>query len=291
MGKRETSIFEDLIEAPWWVSVLLAFLVYYLFFQRIPQIQSDSIVFKGLAQASQGIGTMILLLLAGATLLSLIRSWAIKWKGRSKEKKDGLQDESVFGETEGSPFFYRQKFSLFTPAERNFLNALEVAVGNRFRIFGKTRVADLLEPRERKDKKEWHSAFNKIKAKHIDFVLCDPKTFAPVVAIELNDSSHSRPDREERDKFLTFAFESAGLSLLFTPTQSKYNPGLLAVTIEACLGNELKKNEPAIPIEDGVDISLEFDVLEDEKGITTERKVVAKVFDMKTGKEEVVDLD
>jgi hypothetical protein len=35
-------------------------------------------------------------------------------------------------------------------------------------------------------------AFAKIRAKHLNFVLCDPKTLAILCAIELDDSTHDR---------------------------------------------------------------------------------------------------
>ena len=46
----------------------------------------------------------------------------------------------------------------------------------------------------------WAQAWrNRIHAKHIDFVLCDPGNLQPILCIELDDPSHNRPDRIERD--------------------------------------------------------------------------------------------
>ena len=82
------------------------------------------------------------------------------------------------------------------------------------------RIADLLRVNSNSGtKRKW---LNKILAKHIDFVLCDPGNLQPIVCIELDDPSHNRPERIERDVFVNKAFESAGIPLLRIPTQASY---------------------------------------------------------------------
>lgn len=61
---------------------------------------------------------------------------------------------------------------------------------------------------------EWKIAFNKIAKKHFDFVLCCPKTMVIKMAIELDDSSHNKPKRIERDKFVNAACDSASFKLV-----------------------------------------------------------------------------
>jgi very-short-patch-repair endonuclease len=78
----------------------------------------------------------------------------------------------------------------------------------------------------------------KILAKHVDFVLCDPESLAPLLAIELDDASHDRPERKERDEFVDHAFESAGLPLLRIRNGSSYDPAALRQLIDDSLGGE-----------------------------------------------------
>ncbi|MBR9884403.1 MAG: DUF2726 domain-containing protein [Oceanospirillales bacterium] len=40
------------------------------------------------------------------------------------------------------------------------------------RLFGKVRVADLLEPEPSRNRSQWQKAFNRTIAKHFDFVIC-----------------------------------------------------------------------------------------------------------------------
>lgn len=58
----------------------------------------------------------------------------------------------------------------------------------------------------------------------MDFVLCDPETSRPIIAIELDDPSHARPDRIERDEMIDKAFKDAELPLLHIRAAYRYDP-------------------------------------------------------------------
>jgi hypothetical protein len=103
---------------------------------------------------------------------------------------------------------------LFTPAELAFLRVLDLAAGEHYRVFGKVRVADVIAVFPVRDRGAWQRAFNKISAKHFDFVLCRRDTMAVVAAIELNDSSHGRKKRQTRDAFLEEVCASVKLPLV-----------------------------------------------------------------------------
>ena len=113
--------------------------------------------------------------------------------------------------------------ALFTAAERSFLGVLDQAVGDRYRVFGKVRVADVIRPAKGIDKGQRAVLFNQIKAKHLDFVLCDPKTLDIKGAVELNDSSHASKSRSARDELLQRAFKNAQLPLLMVPARRSYS--------------------------------------------------------------------
>ncbi|KEA61748.1 putative queD like [Marinobacterium lacunae] len=68
---------------------------------------------------------------------------------------------------------YRQRKTLFTAAERSFLGVLDSIIDpQQHRVFGKVRVADLIEPEPNRNRSQWQKAFNRISAKHFDFVIC-----------------------------------------------------------------------------------------------------------------------
>lgn len=107
-----------------------------------------------------------------------------------------------------------QKRWLFSLNEKNAYFALKPIAGELgYTVFAKVRLLDLLEPR--KDSKMYRSYFNKVQAKHVDFVLCDKKMVARII-IELDDSSHNRPDRQARDSFVDEILENVGYKVIHT---------------------------------------------------------------------------
>ena len=121
------------------------------------------------------------------------------------------------------PYFARER--LVTKTELRFFRSLRKAVQGEWEIFAMVRIADLLRVKKgTKNKRIW---INKILAKHVDFVLCDRNSLKPLLCIELDDSSHERPDRIERDKFVDEAFDAANLPLIRIPVSENYPPAEL----------------------------------------------------------------
>ena len=98
-------------------------------------------------------------------------------------------------------FPYTRNRALFSPAERSFLGALEQAVGENYRIFGKVRIADIVSVKPTANQSAWLHAVDEISAKHFDFVICDKKNLSIRCAIELDDETNGSRQRQERDTF------------------------------------------------------------------------------------------
>lgn len=130
---------------------------------------------------------------------------------------------------------YQKKDSLLTEAEKQLFAILQQLVGERYLIFSQVSLLEILFPIVGLSSRLRYSAHNRIQAKHIDFLLCEKETTRPLVAIELDDSSHYRADRIARDDFLNEAFKSAGLPLLHIKTSSHYNPERVLAEINAVL--------------------------------------------------------
>ncbi len=120
------------------------------------------------------------------------------------------------------PLKYKRVKNIFTPSEKKFYFVLKEVVEDRYLIFAKVRVADVLLPVSAKDRSRWRSAFNKVACKHFDYVLCD-HDLRILAAIELDDASHKRKDRQERDIFLEWACKSAGFPLIRVKTAKHYD--------------------------------------------------------------------
>ena len=92
---------------------------------------------------------------------------------------------------------YCRKDFLLTPAERSLYGVLTEAVQGRHLIFAKVRLLDLVWLPKGTESRQSH--LNRVQSKHVDFVLCDRDVVRPLMVIELDDSSHDRSDRKDRD--------------------------------------------------------------------------------------------
>lgn len=118
---------------------------------------------------------------------------------------------------------YVRQDALFTPAEQVFFRVLDQALEPHWLIFGKVRLADIIKTQDGLDRSRQRGAFNKICAKHLDFVLCRADTLTVIGVIELDDRSHERPDRKARDHFVDQALLAAGVPILHVPVTRTYN--------------------------------------------------------------------
>jgi hypothetical protein len=125
------------------------------------------------------------------------------------------------------------KAQLLSEAEKNFMEALDNAVGEDYRVLSKVRLADVIRPKAgRGDGKAWGAAFARIKSKHLDFLLCDHSTFDTVCGVELDDKSHARADRATRDGLVERAMKGAGVPLARFPVRRDYRAADIVKTIK-----------------------------------------------------------
>lgn len=118
---------------------------------------------------------------------------------------------------------YNQQKTLLSAAERSFYGVLCRAAEGRAIVFVKVRVGDVLKTKAGLSASVRQSAFNKIAAKHFDYVLCSPNDLSILSAVELDDSSHNTPKRIERDEFLMEACKAANLTLHRIKAKNSYN--------------------------------------------------------------------
>lgn len=121
------------------------------------------------------------------------------------------------------PRFYCQKESLFTPAERAFHDALESLDFQGVTITAKVCLTDIIGIKPRTPWKERQRALNRIRSRHVDFLLVARRDGRPLLGLELVDLSPDEDDRSAHDEFVDATFASAGIPLLHIPARSQYD--------------------------------------------------------------------
>jgi hypothetical protein len=137
---------------------------------------------------------------------------------------------------------YRLRDDFLSPAEFSFYKVLASLVGTRLTVQSKVRLADIFFVARPNEKIAF---FNRIAQRHLDFLVCEAKTMKPLFGIELDDSSHQRSDRQERDEFVEQVFQAARLPLLRVSVQREYDPREIAAKIAPLIKD--KVGVPAAP--------------------------------------------
>lgn len=148
----------------------------------------------------------------GNTILTIAIVLLLVGIARLIEEKTKAQRDSE-RDKKNEAYQYSKRYYFFTKNELYFYRALlPIATQMNLTVFAKPRLADIIEPKKGAGNRD--ACFTRIKSKHIDFLLCEQLQIKPVLAIELDDSSHDVPKRIERDKFVDHAMKSAGLPIL-----------------------------------------------------------------------------
>lgn len=138
---------------------------------------------------------------------------------------------------------YRQRQDFLSRAELSFYHVLRTAVGEAFTVCCKVRLGDIFHVVGHSGK-EWTSWSNRISSKHVDFLICEAHTMQPVAAVELDDSSHERGDRQGRDAFVDRVFEAAGLPIMHEQARRAYTVDSLRESLRLALA--MKREATAV---------------------------------------------
>jgi hypothetical protein len=143
-------------------------------------------------------------------------------------------------------FPFAVKKQLFTAAERQFLQLIEQAVGDEFRVMCRIKLIDLLSLRSNTDKKIANSALLRAGGKQIDFVLCDRKDMTPVMAIDLVYGKGKDGHNTQRDFFVSGALDTASIPHVRIKAKGGYKVSEIKECIEAKL-IPLRRRQGKVP--------------------------------------------
>jgi len=171
----------------------------------------------------------ILIIIAIAVFIVLIVVKFIKWliglfsyrntSNEAYELSEDLQGGSHKYDVEANLDYALTSEGLLTKREQSFFHML-LPIAQKYNLYVaiKPRLADFIEVTLNRyaggiESSGWHSSFNKIAQKHIDFLLCDLKTLKPLLAIELDDKTHLQDKVVERDEFVNNLYDKIRLSI------------------------------------------------------------------------------
>lgn len=125
---------------------------------------------------------------------------------------------------------YQKKQYLLTIPERTFFDVLQNILGNSYHIFPQVNLDKIVHVEKGTGKYQLY--YHRINQYSVDFIICDKSNLTPVLAIELDDSSHLLSKRQDRDDFVNQVFADAGLAILRVPVKQTYDTQSLTVQIQ-----------------------------------------------------------
>ncbi len=138
---------------------------------------------------------------------------AVEFAGLIKKSRRTETDESEPADEPKPLPEYRRKSCIMTRPETDAFALLRELFGDRYEIFPQVALNTVI------DKLTQNSYRNEL-FRVIDFLIADKITYAPLILIELDDSSHRRADRAERDRKVREICARAGLPIVgFTPAE------------------------------------------------------------------------
>ena len=118
--------------------------------------------------------------------------------------------------------FYKPKRYVTTMNEMNFYRVLlEIAKELDYILFAQVSLYNIIKMKDNLDYSTHTKYFNKIASKSIDFVLVDKKCRIKL-CIELDDNTHKKKNRNERDIFINKLFKDLEIDLLRYPVYNTY---------------------------------------------------------------------
>ena len=116
---------------------------------------------------------------------------------------------------------YVKKNYLMSKAEHEFFKVLQEVVKDKYYIVPQVQLSKIIEVNKYEHFKRKY--FNKIDRKSVDFVLFNKEYFTPYMVIELDDTSHMLPVRENRDDFVDSILNRVGIKIIHIPVSNSYD--------------------------------------------------------------------
>ena len=156
-------------------------------------------------------------------------AYIFKGIGKIKQAKDSNENNS---QIKKSQYKYYAKSYVMTSRENECFKILNDIFSSKWFVVPQVHLSALLDYRVKGQ--NWNAAFRHINGKSVDFVLIGKESYKVICAIELDDSTHSKRDRMERDVEIERMFKGARIPLArITRFESMTKPEIAKVVTDA----------------------------------------------------------
>jgi len=164
----------------------------------------------------------IFLFVVAAYILYLLTERGVQKQSSSTEPSGELQPH------------YTKKRTVMDKREIALYFELKKEFSAEYFIFPKMRIADMLDV---PSGTSYYKFRNKVLPKHVDFLICS-KDFEPLVAIELNGSSHHNLIQIEKDLQKNELFKDSGLPMFTVNVGEEFSQSVVDIR-DYLVGNEV----------------------------------------------------
>lgn len=179
--------------------------------------------------------------------INRILSWSISmiiligmvyiFKGIGKIKQAEDSDENK-DQIKKAQYRYYAKPYVMTSRENECFKILNEIFSSKWFVVPQVHLSALLDYRVKGQ--NWNAAFRHINGKSVDFVLIGKESYKVICAIELDDSTHIKPDRIERDVEIERMFKEARIPLArISKFESMTKPEIAKVVTDAISGSSI----------------------------------------------------
>lgn len=147
------------------------------------------------------------------------------------------------------PFPFDSKPTVFTPAEKNFQNLLEQAMGSKYRVLNRVKLSDIITIRNGVSDRASHKAAANAEGKYLDFVICERASMKLLGTVDLVDTQ-GRGYKIKKDWFVSGSLEAASIPHLRIKVKANYTLD----EIRTCIHSRLLGNKSPSPKIKGVNI-------------------------------------
>jgi len=179
----------------------------------------------------EGINIALSWSIAMIVLIGIV--YIFKGVGKIKQAEDSSENNN---QIKKSQYKYYAKSYVMTSRENECFKILNEIFSSKWFVVPQVHLSALLDYRVKGQ--NWNAAFRHINGKSVDFVLIGKESYRVICAIELDDSTHNKPERKERDVEIERMFEEARIPLArIAKFESMTKPEIAKVVTDAINGN------------------------------------------------------